>query len=55
MTVINNQLVLVGGGAPDNEVKKVVGVWRPDSKNWIHPYPDMSTRSACCSVAAYKE
>ena len=50
MTGINNQLLLVGG-----RVGKVVGVWRPDSKEWTHPYPDMSTPRAHCSALAYKK
>ena len=61
MTVINNQLVLVGGWEPCEVVPgkvpkiKVVGVWRPDSKEWTHPYPDMPTSRAYCSAVAYKE
>ena len=43
MTVINNQLVLVGGVGRDDVRSKVLGVWRADSKKWTHPYPDMLT------------
>ena len=45
MTVINNQLVLVGGREHDNSSNKlkVLGVWRAESNEWTHPYPDMST------------
>ena len=51
MTVTNNHLVLVGG----IEHFKTVGVWRPDSKKWTHPYPDMPTPRSHCSAVAYKE
>ena len=54
MTVINNHLVLVGGWAGGNKIK-VVGVWRPDSKEWTHPYPDMPTPRAYCSAVVYEE
>ena len=54
MSVINNQLVLVGGRVGGNKYK-VVGVWRPDSKEWTNPYPDMSTPREECSAVAYKE
>ena len=53
MTVINSQLVLVGGDT--SNYIKVVGVWRPDSKKWIHPYPDMLTARGMCSAVGHKE
>ena len=53
MTVINNQLTLVGGYHGDKI--KAVGMWRPDSKEWTHPYPDMPTPRSHCSAVAYKE
>ena len=53
MTVINNRLVLVGGYHGDKI--KVVGVWRPDSKEWTHPYPDMPTPRSHCSAVTHKE
>ena len=53
MTVINNELLLAGGWESDRS--KVVGVWRPDSKKWTHPYPDMSTPRLGCSAVAFKE
>ena len=56
MTVINNHLVLVGGRERLRGDKiKVAGVWRPDSKEWTHPYPDMFTPRSNCSAVAYKE
>ena len=54
LTAIKNQLVLVGGWVPGNVIE-VVGVWRPDSKEWTHPYPDMPTPRSHCSAVAYKE
>jgi hypothetical protein len=54
MTVINNQLVLVGGDE-HGPYSKVLGVWRAESKEWTHPYPDMSTARSSCSVVTYKE
>jgi hypothetical protein len=53
-TVIDNQLVLVGGyehGHPS----KVLGVWRAESREWAHPYPEMPTARSRCSVVTYKE
>ena len=55
MTVISNQLVLVGGVERGGDRSKVLGVWRADSKKWTHPYPNMLTSRAWCSAVAYKE
>ena len=54
MTVINNQLVLVGG-REHGPYCKVLGVWRAESKEWTHPYPDMPTARSQCSAAFYNE
>ena len=54
MTAINNQLVLVGGGGHGGS-SKVLGVWRAESKEWTHPYPDMPTARPHCSAVVYKE
>ena len=54
MTVIHNQLVLVGG-YDKHDCSKVVGVWRADTKQWTHPYPEMPTARAWCSAAVYNE
>ena len=54
MTVINNQLVLVGGGGHGGS-SKVLGVWRAESKEWTHPYPDMPTARSHCSAVVYNE
>ena len=53
MTAIDSHLVLVGGkhGAT---FSKVLGVWSADSKEWTHPYPDMTTPRAWCSAVSYK-
>jgi hypothetical protein len=54
MTVINNQLVLVGGeehGCPC----KALGVWRPESNEWTHLYPEMPTARYDCSAVFYTE
>ena len=42
MTVMNSQIVLVGGRDPDS-YSKVLGVWGAKSRKWIHPYPEMPT------------
>ena len=54
MTVINNQLVLVGGWEHGVQ-SKVLGVWRAESKEWTHPYPDMPTARSHCSAVVYNE
>ena len=52
MTMISNQLVLVGGWEPGVGRSKVLGVWRA---KWTHPYPDMPTAREGCSAVGYKE
>ena len=54
MTVINNQLVLVGG-EDENRHSKVLGVWGADNREWTHPYPEMPTARSRCSAVVYKE
>ena len=54
MTAINNQLVLIGG-LQSNSCSRLLGIWRADSKKWIHPYPDMPTACFSPSVITYKE
>ena len=54
MTVINNQLVLVGGEEHGGR-SKVLGVWRAESKEWTHPYPDMPTARLDCFAVVYNE
>ena len=55
MTVIDNQLVLVGGKEVGGASSKVLGAWRAASKEWVHPYPDMPTARSSCSAVTYKE
>ena len=56
MTVINNQLVLVGGEEHGGCSKVLqLGVWRAESKEWTHPYPDMPTARSDCSAVVYNE
>ena len=55
MTAINNQLVLIGGTQSDHSDSRLLGLWRTDSKKWIHPYPDMPTACDSPSVVTYKE
>ena len=53
MTMINNQLVLVGGVDKQNRWSGKLGVWRTDSKKWTHPYPDMPTARSRASAVIY--
>ena len=55
MTVINNQLVLVGGRESFVGHSKALGVWGAKSRKWMHPYPEMPTSRSLCSVAVFKE
>ena len=55
MTVIDNQLVLLGGIDAGGASSKVLGAWRTASKEWVHPYPDMPTAHSSCSAVTYKE
>ena len=43
MTVIDHNLVLVGGLERDGGDSKLLGVWIADRKVWTYPYPDMPT------------
>lgn len=54
VTVIRNQLVLVGGQA--HMVKSnVLGAWGHGRQEWTHPYPEMPTARSLCSAIAYHE
>ncbi len=55
MTVIRDQLVLVGGEDKDGKYYKSLGVWRTDSEKWEDLYPDMPTPRSDSSVATYNE
>ena len=54
MTVIDNNLVLVGGKVDAYSCSKVLGVWSEVSKKWTHPYPDMTLQRYLCSAFTYK-
>ena len=55
MTVIDCHLVLVGGVGRDAVKSKALGMWRPYSKKWTHPYPDMITPRESCSAVVYNQ
>ncbi len=55
MTVIRDQLVLVGGVEEDRNYSKSIGVWRSADKEWVDLYPDMPTPRYCSSVVTYNE
>ena len=55
MTAIDNNLVLVGGNRRDGASSKMLGMWSEDSKQWTHPYPDMTTPRFSCSAVVYKK
>ena len=54
MTAINNHLVLVGGERHNGVSSEALGVWSEDSKQWTHPYPDMTISRHSCSAVVYK-
>ena len=56
MTVIDNQLVLVGGD-PEKSINssKVLGVWRAESQEWTQSFPEMPTGRYLCSAVVYNE
>ena len=43
------------GGEGHGGYSKVLGVWRAESKEWTHPYPDMPTARSECSAVVYNE
>ena len=55
MTVINNQLVLVGGKDKQYRRSKLLGVWKTDSKKWTHLYPDMPSARSSSSAVTYNK
>ncbi len=54
MTTINNKLVVVGGMNRDRSDSSELGEWQPDSNQWTHPFPPMSTPHTWPSVTSYK-
>ncbi len=54
MTTINNKLVVVGGRNRDGSDSSELGEWQPDSNQWTHPFPPMSTPRFEHSATSYK-
>ncbi len=54
MTTINNKLVVVGGRNRDGSDSSKLGEWQPDSNQWTHPFPPMSTPRWYPSATSYK-
>ncbi len=54
MTTINNKLVVVGGINRDDSDSSELGEWQPDSNQWTHPFPPMSTPRCVHSATSYK-
>ncbi len=55
MTVIRDQLVLVGGVDKAGNYCKSLGVWRTDREKWVDLYPDMPTPRSLSSVVTHNE
>ena len=55
MTVVNNQLVMVGGADVNSEkFTNQVRLWNEQSKTWPHPLPPMTIACSSPSVVVYK-
>ncbi len=54
MTTINSKLVVVGGSNRDYSDSSELGEWQPDSNQWTHPFPPMSTSHYGPSATSYK-
>ncbi len=54
MTTINSKLVVVGGRNRDLSGSSELGEWQPDSNQWTHPFPPMSTPRWWPSATSYK-
>ncbi len=54
MTTINNKLVVVGGSKREYSEIGELGEWQPDSNQWTHPFPPMSTPHYWPSATSYK-
>lgn len=55
MTLMNNQLVLVGGVDHNGQKSKILGTWKADSREWKYPFPEMPTPRYQCSATVYEE
>lgn len=51
MTVVNDQLVLVGGTV--NERTNKLGVWNEAEQKWTHPFPPMNQTRSGAAVITY--
>ncbi len=54
MTTINNKLIVVGGRNREDSGSSELGEWQPDSNQWTHPFPPMSTPRWLHSATSYK-
>ncbi len=54
MTTINNKLVVVGGRNRDGYDSSELREWQPDSNQWTHLFPPMSTPRCVPSATSYK-
>lgn len=52
MAAVDEQLVLIGGEEA-GQIIGVLGVWNPDARKWIHPYPDLPTARSRCSAVIH--
>lgn len=55
MTVLNNQLVVVGGQALSREKTDLLGRWDANLQTWTHPFPPMLKASNSPMVVTYKD
>ena len=54
MTVLNDQLVVVGGQALTREKTDLLGMWDENMRSWIHPLPPMLKACNSPMVVTYK-
>ena len=54
MTVLNDQLVVVGGQALTREKTDLLGMWDENQRAWIHPLPHMLKACNSPMVVTYK-
>ncbi len=54
MATINSKLVVMGGKNRDLSDSSELGEWQPDSNQWTHPFPPMSTPHCVHSATSYK-
>ncbi len=54
MATVNSKLVVVGGMNRDGFDSSELGEWQPDSNQWTHPFPPMSTPRWLPSATSYK-